>query len=168
MAVKSILVSFSILLTLQVVHAEFNMTTCPAYYETQADKVGKTFDINKLPGDYYELAFHDYTQYPTCPKPSCIRSRKRFTDAEKTNVKDEFSIECYGSGPYNVAYYFNATENNGDLLGYIKDPPFWWTALFHYTEYPDTVIDFKEAEDGGQYAWVIEFQCRESANWVHG
>ena len=28
-------------------------------------------------------------------------------------------------------------------------------------EYPDTIVDFKESEDGGQYEWVIEFQCRE-------
>ena len=171
MAIKSVLVICSIVLTLHAVNAEFNFTTCPAYWEMQAPKVKESFDINKLPGEYYELAFHDYTQYPTCPKPSCIRSRKHFVDigdADHKMIKDEFSITCFGSGPYDVAYYFNSTDHNGALDGFIKDPPFWWTALFSYTEYPDTVVDFKEAEDGGQYAWVIEIQCRESANWIQG
>ena len=60
-----------------------------------------------------------------------------------------------------MKYYFNVTENPGALKGFIKDPPIWWKALFGYTEYPDTIIDFKESADGGQYDWVIEFQCRE-------
>ena len=35
-------------------------------------------------------------------------------------------------------------------------------------EYPDTIIDFKESEDGGQYDWVIEFQCREKDPLIGG
>ena len=35
---------------------------------------GQSFDLKKLEGSYYEIALHDYTQYPICPKPRCVRS----------------------------------------------------------------------------------------------
>ena len=35
-------------------------------------------------------------------------------------------------------------------------------------EYPDTIVDFKESADGGQYDWVIEFQCREKNPIIGG
>ena len=64
----------------QVARAEFNFTTCPASHEIQTPKVAESFTMEKLVGTYYELALHDYTQYPTCPSLSCIRSQKEFTD----------------------------------------------------------------------------------------
>ena len=32
--------------------------------------------------------------------------------------------------------------------------------------YPDTVVDFRLSEDGGQYEWVIEFQCEQADDIV--
>ena len=150
------------------VTAEFNFTTCPASHEIQQPKVAKEFDIKKLVGTYYELALHDYTQYPTCLKPSCITSYKEFTDVGTgyQQIKDTFTIECFGS-PYTIPYYFNTTEVNGSLNGFLVDVPAWWKILFEM-EYPDTIIDFKESEDGGQYDWVIEFQCREKDPLIGG
>ena len=55
-----------------------------------------------------------------------------------------------------MPYYFNTTEVNGSLTGIILDPPAWWKILFEM-EYPDTIVDYKESADGGQYDWVIEF-----------
>ena len=141
--------------------AEFNFTTCPASHEIMAEKVAKTFDMNKFVGTYYEQALHDYTQYPTCPRVSCIRSQKEFTDAGdgKSQIKDTFTLGCFGHA-YTFPYYFNTTEVNGSLDGFILNAPVWWKVLFQL-EYPDTIVDFKESEDGGQYEWVIEFQCRQ-------
>ena len=125
--------------------------------------------MEKLVGTYYELALHDYTQYPTCPKLSCIRSQKEFmTDVGtgKQQIKDTFTINCFGH-PYVNAYYFNTTEVNGSLTGFLLDPPAWWKILFEM-EYPDTIVDYKESADGGQYDWVIEFQCREKDPLIGG
>ena len=125
--------------------------------------------MENLVGTYYELALHDYTQYPTCPKLSCIRSQKEFmTDVGtgKQQIKDTFTINCFGH-PYVNAYYFNTTEVNGSLTGFLLDPPAWWKILFEM-EYPDTIVDYKESADGGQYDWVIEFQCREKDPLIGG
>ena len=154
----------------QVARAEFNFTTCPASWEIQHEKVAKTFDITRFVGTYYELALHDYTQYPTCPRPSCVRSVKKFTDVGdgQSQILDTFTIGCFGR-PYTVPYYFNTTDYAGSLTGFLVDPPVWWKVLFGQKEYPNTIVDFKESEDGGQYDWVIEFQCREKTKVIeHG
>lgn len=145
------------------VSAAFNFTTCPAYFETQNPKVAAGFNISKMPGQFYELALHDYTQYPTCPDPTCIRSQKEFTPVGGGHfqIKDTFSLECFGSKPFEFSYFFNTTANPGQLAGFIVDPPKWWTLLGFESFYPDTIIDYKESADGGQYDWVIEFQCRQ-------
>eukprot|EP00164_Ancoracysta_twista_P002566 GFYU01003419.1.p1 GENE.GFYU01003419.1~~GFYU01003419.1.p1 ORF type:complete len:193 (-),score=32.59 GFYU01003419.1:293-826(-) len=46
--------------------AQFNFTKCPHPSEIQNPWVRDNFDMKKFEGNYYELAFHDYTQYPTC------------------------------------------------------------------------------------------------------
>eukprot|EP00756_Hemistasia_phaeocysticola_P017988 Hpha_TRINITY_DN15567_c0_g1::TRINITY_DN15567_c0_g1_i3::g.106562::m.106562 len=142
--------------------AKFNFTTCPAYFETQNPKVATGFNISKMPGTFYEQALHDYTQYPTCPSPSCIRSVKEFTPVGDGHmqIKDSFSLECFGTGPDKFPYFFNTTGHNGFLTGFIVDPPAWWKLLGFGDVYPNTIIDYKESADGGQYDWVIEFQCR--------
>ena len=80
MVSSSLLTIVVLSLAAYTAEATFNFTTCPAYWEMQKPKYAETFDINKLVGHYYELALHDYTQYPTCPKPSCIQSHKIFMD----------------------------------------------------------------------------------------
>ena len=35
--------------------------------------------------------------------------------------------------------------------------------MFGNKQYPNNIIDFKESADGGQYDWVIEFQCHDNA-----
>merc|ERR1719238_608118 len=79
---------------------QFNNTLCPAWYELQAPNM-KNFNMEKFPGTYYELAFHDRTQYPTCPsKPACIRSQKSWVaDVEDghSQIKDEFTLGCFGN-----------------------------------------------------------------------
>ncbi len=80
---------FTCLLTFSIwayIKAEFNFTKCPAYWELQSSRVAKNFNINKVPGTYYELAFHDYTQYPICLKPSCIRAEKSFVPESKVEI----------------------------------------------------------------------------------
>ena len=166
--IKIIQVAFLAIFCFNIARSEFNFTTCPTFYEIQADKVATDFDRNKLVGTYYELALHDYTQYPTCLRPSCIRSQKEFTEVGdgKSQIKDTFTLSCFGA-PYVTSYYFNFTENNGSLDGFLVDPPIWWKILFQ-EEYPDTIVDFKESEDGAQYDWVIEFQCREKDPIIGG
>jgi hypothetical protein len=155
-------------LYLDVVHAKFNFTTCPAYWEVQNWKVAKTFNMSKMVGTFYEQALHDYTQYPTCLSLDCVRSQKVFTNVGdgKSQLQDTFTLTCFGQ-EYIFKYFFNKTENNGAFIGYLKDVPAWWHILFAMV-YPDTIIDFKESEDGGQYEWVIEFQCRDKTTITGG
>ena len=107
--------------------------------------------MEKFVGSYFELALHDYTQYPTCLDPSCIRTTKKFTDVGtgEQQIHESFSLECFGSEPYVVPYFFNTTDINGHLKGFLTDPPVWWKLVKFATEYPNTIIDFKESEDGG-------------------
>ena len=47
-----------------LVAATFNYTRCPAPWKLQSDLVKKSFNLTEFQGTYYELALHDYTQYP--------------------------------------------------------------------------------------------------------
>ena len=78
------------------VQAIFNHTKCPAPWELQSDAVKSNFSIKKFEGDYFEVAFHDYTQFPICPSPKCIHSHKVMN--YKTNqLNDTFILNCFGS-----------------------------------------------------------------------
>lgn len=146
--------------SLALIQGEFNFTTCPAWFELQAEKV-KTFDPSKFFGTYYELAFHDYTQYPTCPfGPKCIRSvkvKESIPENPGFQIVDWFSINCAGAS-YPFPLRFNLTNIPGYFEGYVKNPPLWWKILEPGEVYPDTVVDFLEVD--GVYEWVIEFQCK--------
>lgn len=151
-----ILVLFTFLLSIiSSAVGEFNYTKCPQPWEVQSDAVKKEFNLTKFLGSYYELAFHDYTQYPACPAPSCIRSHKVFN--HKTNqINDTFDIRCVGH-TYPVTLLFKLTDIPGHFNG-------TWARLPELI-IPDTVVDFHENSDGF-YEWVIEFQCVEKLNHV--
>lgn len=143
----------------------FNNSKCPGWKELQHPKVEANFNITKFVGFYYELAFHDYTQYPTCPRNSCTTSNKKLSNYSNLNKKlvtDHFTLGCFGA-PYGVTYYFNTTEHNGYFKGFLKDPPYIWKILFGYSEYPNVIVDYEEnsEDENGQYDWVIEMQCHD-------
>lgn len=144
--------------------SKFNNTKCPNFQELQNPKVPKNFNLTKFTGLYYELAFHDFTQFPTCPSNSCTTSHKKLTNLPngKKQIADTFTLGCFGS-PYKITYFFNTTEHNGFFDGFLKDPPAIWKILFGYTVYPNTIIDFEEnsENENGQYDWVIEMQCKD-------
>lgn len=156
-----------------VVYARFNLTQCPAAWEAQSTRV-HSFNVSRFVGTYYEQLLHDYTQYPTCPSVSCIRSKKVLVGSMVTQgnvgsggevqvIQDTFTLHCFGQA-FDMVYYFNTTATPGALEGYLVDPPQWWIRLFGDKVYPDTIVDFRESSDGdgGQYEWVIEFQCTDT------
>ena len=134
-----------LLTVLTTTAADFNDTKCPAYWEVRSPHVADSFDMNKFVGTYYEQALHDITQYPTCPKLSCIRSVKTWTDTNGGDyqIQDDFSIECFGHTystecvkqrsfcrvwpssthharhVFDLRYYFNTTDENGYLVGFL-------------------------------------------------
>ncbi len=130
--------------------ATFNYTSCPAPWELQSDLVKKSFNLTKFQGTYYELALHDYTQYPVCPSPSCMRSHK-VVDYKLQQVNDTFDITCLGHN-YPNHFSFNLTKTAGYFRGTWSFIP---GVLF-----PDTVVEVYENSDG-VYEWIIEFQCVE-------
>ena len=135
--------------------SEFNYTKCPHPWEVQSDAVKQSFDLKKLEGSYYELALHDYTQYPVCPKPRCVRSHK-VLDVQRNMVNDTFHLVCVGID-FKFTFNFALTNTTGFFLGTVS--------TFPYITFPDTVVDFKESPDGG-YEWVIELQCVEKLDHV--
>ena len=135
--------------------AEFNHTKCPAPWELQSDRVKKSFSLKKFQGDYFELALHDYTQYPVCPKPRCMSSHK-VVDYQMNQINDTFYLVCIGKN-YTSEFHFRLTDTPGFFLGK-------WTLLPSVT-FPDTVVDVYENE-AGEYEWVIEFQCVEKVDHV--
>ncbi len=152
-----VLRSYAVLALLFVlaVRAEFNYTKCPFPWELQSDTVKQSFDLDKFAGSYYELAFHDYTQYPVCPSPKCIRSDK-VIDYQRKMVNDSFTLVCAGIH-FPVSFKFHFTNTTGFFLG----------KVIHFSEvtFPDTVVDVLESSDG-VYEWVIEFQCVEKIDHV--
>jgi len=145
---------------------QFNTTKCPATWELQAPKVATSFALRDLEGFFYELAFHDYTQYPLCPfSPRCITSSKKVQqhpDGSKF-VNDTWNLNCAGK-PYPQELLFNATEQPGYLMGYVPTTkiPFLPRGVAANMVFPDTVVDFKPGREG----WVIEMQCVEWENHV--
>ena len=144
-----------ILLLLTVISscAAFNYTKCPFPWELQSEKVKQSFNLTKFVGVYSVLALHDYTQYPVCPSPRCMRSHKVW-DQSLHQIKDTFDIVCVGKD-YPNSFTFNITDTPGYFRG-------TWS-LVPGILFPDTVVDVQEAN--GQYEWVTEFQCVE--RWGH-
>ena len=125
----------------------FNYTTCPSPVELQNPALA--FHLSRFAGTYYEIALHDYTQYPACPLPTCVRSVKK-PDAATSKLHDAWQLSCLG-GTYPEDLEFNITSQPGYFLG-------TWSVLPGVV-FPDTVVDAGPVLPSGQYAWVIELQC---------
>ena len=136
----------------------FNLTTCPGWWELQTEKVKESFEIEKFEGTYYELALHDWTQDPACASilggPQCVQSIKYLDNVTKDLLVDDWTLQCFGT-PYPVPLYFNLTDIPGYFLGFSP------ADAFKNRDWPDTIVDYKLSEDGKHYEWVIEFQCNE-------
>uniref|UniRef100_A0A0G4IAK7 Uncharacterized protein n=1 Tax=Chromera velia CCMP2878 TaxID=1169474 RepID=A0A0G4IAK7_9ALVE len=142
----------------------FNFTKCPSWDELQAPRVREEFDVSLFEGTYFELAFHDRTQFPTCALPRCVRSVKKFLP-EQSQIDDDFSLQC-GKIPmrFSIPLGFRLTENVGVFEGFLEKVPWWWKIFEPGEKYPDVVVDFEV--EGGKVDWVIEFQCTEKRGRV--
>lgn len=131
---------------------EFNLTTCPGWWELQSNQVKSNFSLDLFAGVYYELALHDYTQFPTCPHPTCVRSVKSI-DAPRRMVNDSWEMSCFGER-FPEPLRFNLTNNSGVFDGS-------WSNVLPGVRIPDTVVDFlpPSSSEPSQYAFVLEFQC---------
>ena len=122
----------------------------------QSDNVKRHFNLTKfIEGTYYEVAAHDYTQYPVCPSPSCITLTKTL-DRKLNQINGTFDLRCVGKYYHNTGY-FKLTDIPGHFNG-------TWN-LIPEMVFPDTVVDFYENSDG-VYQWVIELQCVEKFDHV--
>lgn len=145
---------------------QFNNTKCPAWFELQAPHV-KDFNVaTDLPGQYYELALHDITQYPMCPtKPKCITAKKSMQkwDDGQDYVLDDWDLNCFGK-KFPVKLLFNVTETPGFLKGFLPPGivPLIPKDSLDGLIFPDTVVDYKTGPKG----WVLEFQCVEALHKV--
>ena len=120
-------------------------TGCPSPEEVWSHaedplRVIKKFNYSQFARNtlYYELAYHDYTQKPACPNPTCITSTKTY-NASEHRIYDSFRLKCV-MHYYTVPLYFDETDINGYLMGE------GWI--------PNIIVDFDP-----NYEWVIEFQC---------
>ena len=145
----------ALLVAVTSVHATFNYTKCPAPWELQSDAVKNNFTVKKFEGNYHELAFHDYTQFPICPSPKCIRSHK-VMNYQTNQINDTFTLDCFGLD-FSSTFLFNLTSTAGFFLG----------RVVHFGDiiFPDTVVDVSVGPDG-LYEWAIEFQCLEKDHHV--
>lgn len=129
---------------------------CPEYTSIQSEAVKTSFDYHKMAGTFYELAMHDYTQFPTCVVgPACVRSVKK---VDGLRIHDNFTLGCFGGAYSNALEFRIVPEKRGYLEGK-------WEVISGDKVIPDTVVDFKESldpENDSQYEWVIEVQCAEA------
>ena len=99
--------ALEILIVFSPVQGVFNHTKCPAPWELQSDTVKTSLSRNLKEG-CYELALHDYTQFPICPAPKCIRSHK-IMNYQTNQINDTFTLDCFGSD-YSITFLFNLTN----------------------------------------------------------
>lgn len=120
-----------------------------------------SFRIEDLPGFYYEIAAHDWTQYPVCPTPPrCLSSNKslhHYADGQ-VYVNDTFNYHCFGRD-FALTLLGNTTDQPGELIISSDNihVPFVPPHLLRNVAFPDTIVDFKPGPNG----WVLEFQCLE-------
>eukprot|EP00931_Biecheleriopsis_adriatica_P095257 TRINITY_DN6889_c0_g1_i1.p1 TRINITY_DN6889_c0_g1~~TRINITY_DN6889_c0_g1_i1.p1 ORF type:complete len:255 (-),score=57.34 TRINITY_DN6889_c0_g1_i1:92-781(-) len=145
---------------------KFNNTKCPHFWEMQTERM-KDFKVDMVSGFYYELAFHDYTQFPLCPDahPKCItanRSVGTHTDGVRY-MDDYWNLGCFGKF-YPQDLLFNVTEHPGYFEGYVPVTkiPGLPKDIVKNTVFPASIIDFEPGEDG----WSLELQCVEALGGV--
>lgn len=139
----------------------WNYTKCPHAWEVRAPHMVTDFNIQDLPGFYYEIALHDWTQYPVCPElPRCLSSNKtvhQHTDG-RWFVNDTFNLHCFGRD-FPLTLLGNTTDEPGELqitcdnIHFPLVPPH----LLRNVVFPDAIVDFKPGPNG----WALEFQCLE-------
>lgn len=144
----------------------FNDTKCPGFWEVRAPHLVADFKIEQIAGFYYELALHDWTQFPLCvTPPKCITANKSLqTHPDGVRyVLDQWNMQCFNR-PYPQTLLFNVTDEPAYLRGYVPDTviPFLPHGVVSSVLFPDTVVDFKPGPEG----WVVEFQCVEALGGV--
>ena len=155
----STLLVFTATAALVTTTAAFNYSKCPAFWELQTPRVAANFTLDRFQGSYYELALHDWTQKPACPKPSCVQSQKVVDrSVSPILIADHWSLECFGAR-YRPMLFFNySSEHPGVMSGFSK--------LVPGTVFPNTVVDFQYNATSDRYVWVIELQCMEKLGHV--
>lgn len=139
----------------------FNNTECPRFWEMQTERM-KDFRLDQVVGYYYELAFHDVTQYPLCfdPHPRCITANRTVGKHADGVVfmDDDWNLGCFGQF-YPQDLIFNKTEFPGYFKGYVPVTkiPGLPKGIVANVVFPNTMVDFKDGPDG----WSLEFQCVE-------
>ena len=112
--------------------------------------------MSKFLGTYYEIAYHDYTQpIGLC---GCQRSDKTL---KNDRIFDDFTLNCGNYTNNNTmshTYHNNLTFSTTDTPGYFVGK---WP-IVEFVDFPDTLVDFGEVNEDGQYSWVLEFQCVET------
>ena len=91
-------------------------------HELQTSNVSSSFDGNLFAGTYFEILYHDITQYPTCLKPSCVTSIKQWKNSTNTNYGqeiDHWSMNCFGEYYGNIIFVYNQTDIKGCFIGHV-------------------------------------------------
>eukprot|EP00667_Euglena_gracilis_P005481 EG_transcript_5513 len=131
---------------------------CPAYEEVRQPTMDG-FDLTKYQGRWYEVAFHDYTQYSevydTTFDINLTPDRQRWLD--------DFSIKgpsprvnptTWDRSPVtNGAHYFLYGKVDPTTQGLLQESGFG-------VVFPNYIVDVQRAPDGG-YTEAIQFQCLE-------
>mmetsp|Transcript_25010 Transcript_25010/g.37405 ORF Transcript_25010/g.37405 Transcript_25010/m.37405 type:complete len:575 (-) Transcript_25010:196-1920(-) len=133
---------------------------CPTYEEVRQPSMDN-FDINKYPGLWYEIKFHDWTQfkevYDTTLDIKLTPDGKGWIDdfAVKGPAPDSAPLSWDKSPVANGAHYF--------LFGRIdeNDPPGVLREKGFGVEFPNYIVDVKEDPETGEYKEAIQFQCLE-------
>ena len=140
---------------------DFNYTKCPTSNEVETPSVAANFSAELFAGIYYEIALHDYTQYPTCIfKPTCIQSYKTWNASygKYGQVVDHFSLECVGD-TYKSMFYDTLTGVSGQFNVAVEADGHTTKKEFHDTVVATGPVIQQENSNKSQYEWVIEFQC---------
>lgn len=143
---------FVFLLLISSVTAELNreptQVECPSdWTQVQSDTVKNTFDLKKIDGLWYEIAYHDLAQV----RESC-QYLNRTVAADAKSLDEIFGFSYPNKGDGGLALHYDITENNGVLNRYIDKP------IVRKFQLPCAVVDATVARDGS-YETISEYLC---------
>ena len=126
---------------------------CPNPSDIQDPWVAANFSMDAFLGQYYEIAYHDYTQPQFC---GCQTAYKSMSSESNAPLHDNFTIQCNGH-TYPNDLIFSLTDKKAVFNGS-------W-AVLPGVVFPDTVVDVGHHVDSITneivYDWALEFQCVE-------
>lgn len=129
-------------------YTEPTQVECPADWTlNQSDEVKNNFQLSKIGGLWYEIAYHDLAQV----RETC-QYLNRTVAADESSLDEIFGFSYPKIEAGGLALRYDTTETRGVLKRYIDKP------IVRKMQFPCAVVDATTARDGS-YETISEYLC---------